>query len=69
MKIKNNLTRLSEVLSLDEITSLSQLGDRPWCYEKLYKGCYKDKYSIRLTDKDRLIFKDNYIEVFYISSS
>ena len=64
LKIRKKLIKLSEVLSSDEITSLSQLKDPPWCYEKLDPaGPYKGKCSIRLTKKDRLIFRDNESEI------
>jgi hypothetical protein len=58
LEIRNNLIKLPKELSSDKITSLSQLRYSPWYYEELdSSGFYKGKCSIRLTKKDRLIFK------------
>jgi hypothetical protein len=67
LEIKENLIKLPQYLSLNKIDKLSELKLSPWYYEELlFPGFYNDKHSIRLTDKDRLIFKDNIGELIII---
>ena len=64
IKIKSNLNKFPrEVI---KVKSLMELKNEPWKYEKLTHKNYVGLSSVRLTNNDRLIFKESSDNKFII---